>query len=74
MIYVGDGKNPTWWRGAFDALLQGEFKSLKRLRIFLQVDSMSESMSESVYGNDLNGHEGLKQLQYKRGVAVEIYL
>jgi len=73
-IYVGDGKNQPWWRGAFDALLQGEFKSLKRLKIFLRVDSMSESMDESVYGNDLNGHEGLKQLQYQRGVAVEIYL
>jgi len=29
--------NQTWWRGAFDALLQGEFKSLKRLKIFLEV-------------------------------------
>jgi len=73
MIYGGDGKNQTWWRGAFDALLQGDLKSLKRLKIFLQVESMSKSKSESVYGNDLNGHEGLKQLQYQRGVAVEIY-
>jgi len=73
MIYVGDRMNQTWWRGAFDALLQGEFKSLKRLKIFLKVPPVESTMSvASVYGN-LYDHEGLQQLRSQRGVAVEIY-
>jgi len=73
MIYVGDRMNQTWWHGAFDALLQGEFKSLKRLEIFLEVPVDSTLSVASVYGNDLYDHEGLQQLRSQRGVAVEVY-
>jgi len=65
MIYVTMSET-RWTRRAFDALLQGEFKGLKRLKIFLEVPPVS---TMSVYGN----HEGLQQLRSQRGVAIEIY-
>ncbi len=61
--------NQTWWHGAFDALLQGEFKNLKRLKItLLQVKIMY--VRETYW--DLYNHSGLERLRCQRGVAVDI--
>ena len=69
VTYVGDQINPTWWHGAFDALLQGGFKSLKRLNIVVHVEFISVARA---YGNDLYHHERLQQLESQLGEIVDI--
>ena len=68
VICAGDRGNNTWWHGAFDVLWQGEFKSLKRLTIFLNF----ESMSMPSYGENLYNHEYADKLRSQRDVAVDI--
>jgi len=68
VICAGDRGNNTWWHGAFDVLWQGEFKSLKRLTIFLNF----ESMSVPSYGENLYNHEYADKLRSQRNVAVDI--
>jgi len=66
VICSGRSSDDTWWHGAFDALLQGQFKSLGRLKIFLNVALMG---GWSAYGRDLNSHERLRS---QRGVSVDV--
>lgn len=69
VICTVDSSNDTWWHGAIDTLLCGEFKSLKRLQVFLNLGFMS---GVPAYGRDLYHHENVEKLRSQRGVAVDI--
>lgn len=69
VLCIGGSHNDTWWYGAFDGLLQGKFKSLKRLKIFLSLEFMCDAPA---YGKDLYNHEDIEKLRSQRGVAVDI--
>ena len=69
VICSGRSSNDTWWHGAFDALLQGQFKRLERLKIFLNVALRGGG---SAYGRDLNSHEDIERLRSQRGMSVDV--
>jgi len=69
VVCAVDSSNDTWWHGAVDTLLHGEFKSLKRLTVFLNLQLMS---APPAYGTDLYNHEEAEKLRSRRGVVVDI--
>ena len=66
---TGDSSRDTWWHGAFDPLLQGQFKALKRLKIFLSLESIRAPPG---YRKDLNNDEDIGRLRSQRGVTVDV--
>ena len=69
VICAGDSSSDTWWHGAFDALLRGQFRNLKRFKIFLSLEYMCAAPA---YGKVLNSHGDVETLRSQRGVAVDV--